>query len=74
MAGSELPRDIGCEITEAGTVVVDPFGKTNVPGVYCAGDAASEFHQAIAAASLGSLTAVCINNELNFENWHMQVK
>lgn len=51
--GSELPKAIGCEITESGTVIVDASGKTSVAGVYSAGDAASEMYQAITAASLG---------------------
>ncbi|WP_458460907.1 NAD(P)/FAD-dependent oxidoreductase [Paenibacillus sp.] len=67
--GSELPKAIGCEITESGTVIVDESGKTSVAGVYSAGDAASEMYQAITAASLGALSAVSINNELNFEKW-----
>ncbi|MGN7351461.1 NAD(P)/FAD-dependent oxidoreductase [Paenibacillus sp. 2003] len=67
--GSELPKAIGCEITESGTVIVDATGKTSVAGVYSAGDAASELYQAIMAASLGALSAVSINNELNFEKW-----
>ncbi|MDF2662755.1 MAG: pyridine nucleotide-disulfide oxidoreductase, class [Paenibacillus sp.] len=69
VTGSDLPRAIGCQITETGAVVVDEFGKTNVPGVYSAGDAASRLHQAIAAASLGSFAAAVINNELNAEAW-----
>ncbi|SDZ38249.1 Thioredoxin reductase [Evansella caseinilytica] len=67
--GSDLPQSIGCDITEAGMVIVDDFGKTNIPGVYSAGDAASKMYQAIAAASMGALTAAAINNELNMEGW-----
>ncbi|MBT2282730.1 NAD(P)/FAD-dependent oxidoreductase [Paenibacillus polymyxa] len=67
--GSELPKAIGCEITESGTVIVDASGKTSVAGVFSAGDAASEMYQAITAASLGALSAVSMNNELNFEKW-----
>lgn len=68
--GSDQPQAIGCQITEAGTVIVDNFGKTNVSGVFSAGDAASQLHQAIIAASLGSLAGVGINNELNEEAWN----
>lgn len=71
-AGSDLPQALGCKITEAGTVIVDGFGKTNVPGVYSAGDAASELYQAITAASLGALAAVGINGELLAEAWNSQ--
>ncbi|MFD0677026.1 MULTISPECIES: NAD(P)/FAD-dependent oxidoreductase [unclassified Paenibacillus] len=67
--GSDLPRTIGCQITEWGAVVVDDFGKTNVPGIYSAGDAASRMHQAIAAASMGAFVAAVISNELNTEVW-----
>lgn len=69
--GSDLPQAIGCEITEAGTVIVDRFGKTNVAGVFSAGDAASQLHQLMAAASLGLLAGVGINNELNEEAWNI---
>lgn len=69
VTGSDLPQSIGCHITEAGMVVVDDFGKTNIPGVYSAGDAASRQYQAIAAAAKGAFTAAAINNELNLEAW-----
>lgn len=69
-AGSPLPESVGCKMNEAGSVVADSFGKTNVAGVYCAGDAATEMYQAIAAASLGSLAAVGINGELIAESWN----
>ncbi|WP_145330457.1 NAD(P)/FAD-dependent oxidoreductase [Paenibacillus xylanexedens] len=68
-AGSDLPKVLGCEMTETGTIVVDAQGKTSVPGVFSAGDASSELYQAITAASLGALTAVSINHELNVEVW-----
>lgn len=69
VTGSDLPRTIGCHISEWGAVVVDDFGKTNVPGIYSAGDAASRMHQAMAAASMGAFVAAVINNELNTEAW-----
>ncbi|WP_123043337.1 NAD(P)/FAD-dependent oxidoreductase [Cohnella candidum] len=67
--GSDLPQTIGCEISEFGEIVVDEFGKTNIPGVYSAGDAASRMHQAIAAASRGAFVAAVINGALNTEAW-----
>jgi thioredoxin reductase len=68
--GSELPQAVGCQMTEAGAVVIDNMGKTNVSGVFSAGDSASQLYQAIAAASMGSLAAAGINNELNAEAWN----
>ncbi|MGF9695951.1 NAD(P)/FAD-dependent oxidoreductase [Paenibacillus sp. MABNR03] len=67
--GSDLAKNLGCEVTESGTVVVNEFAKTSLPGVFSAGDAASEMYQAITAASLGALAAVSINSELNAEAW-----
>ncbi|XID94556.1 NAD(P)/FAD-dependent oxidoreductase [Paenibacillaceae bacterium WGS1546] len=67
--GSDLPRAIGCRIAETGAVVVDELGKTNVPGVFSAGDSASRMHQAIAAASMGAIAAAAMNGELNSESW-----
>lgn len=69
VTGSDLPRTLGCEVSESGMVIVDEFGKTNVPGVYSAGDAASRRYQAISAAALGAFTAAAMNNELNMEAW-----
>jgi thioredoxin reductase len=73
VTGADLPQAIGCQITEAGTVIVDRFGKTNLPGIYSAGDAASELYQVIAAASLGSLAGMSINGELLAEAWNSQI-
>ena len=67
--GSDLPQTIGCAMTEAGAVIVDEFGKTNVPGIYSAGDAASQKYQVVAAASMGSMAAVSINSELLGKAW-----
>ncbi|ANA82397.1 NAD(P)/FAD-dependent oxidoreductase [Paenibacillus glucanolyticus] len=70
VSGSDLPASIGCEFNEAGSIVVDAYGKTSVPGVYSAGDAATEMYQAIAAASSGSIAAAGLNGELLAERWN----
>ncbi|QTH43921.1 NAD(P)/FAD-dependent oxidoreductase [Cohnella sp. LGH] len=67
--GSDLPRTLGCTMMEMGTIEVDMLGKTSVPGIYSAGDAASRLHQAVAAAAMGATTAAAVNNELNAEAW-----
>lgn len=72
--GSDLPRSIGCECTETGVLAVNEYGKTNIPGIYSAGDAASMMHQAIASASAGSFVAAVMNNELNTEAWMKNLK
>ncbi|MGY5343226.1 NAD(P)/FAD-dependent oxidoreductase [Paenibacillus glucanolyticus] len=70
VSGSDLPASIGCEFNEAGSIVADAYGKTSVPGVYSAGDAATEMYQAIAAASSGSIAAAGLNGELLAERWN----
>ncbi|WP_068783850.1 NAD(P)/FAD-dependent oxidoreductase [Paenibacillus phocaensis] len=70
--GSPLPQTLGCQVSEAGTILVDEFGRTTVPGVFSAGDAITMRHQAIAAAASGAMTAAALNNELNIEAWRNQ--
>ena len=45
-----LAGALGCELTEAGTIVTDPDGRTNVAGVYAAGDAATAHSRSVASA------------------------
>ncbi|QRG69030.1 NAD(P)/FAD-dependent oxidoreductase [Brevibacillus choshinensis] len=70
VAGSELPKSLGCQTTDSGTIIVDPSGKTNVPGVFGAGDSATDKYQVVMAASLGSMAAAAINGELLAEDWN----
>lgn len=72
MLGSTLPRELGCQMTDTGTVVVDQTGKTSVPGVFSAGDAASQLQQTIAAAQTGALAAAMITSELNMAEWEQR--
>ncbi|MFD1990264.1 NAD(P)/FAD-dependent oxidoreductase [Paenibacillus nicotianae] len=69
IAGSDVPRMLGCESADTGMMIVDEFGKTIIPGVYSAGDSASRKYQVVAAASLGSMAGVSINSELLEEAW-----
>jgi thioredoxin reductase len=71
--GSDLPQALGCKMTDTGSIIVDSFGKTNIPGVFGAGDAASEMYQAIMAAAQGSIAGAGINHELLMEAWDGKV-
>ncbi|WP_013312758.1 NAD(P)/FAD-dependent oxidoreductase [Paenibacillus polymyxa] len=67
-----LPERLGCELSDNGTIVkivTDPMGRTNVPGVYSAGDAAGAQYQLISAASSGATTAAAIQLDLLDIEW-----
>ena len=55
---------LGCELLATGLVRVDADGRTSVPGVWAAGNAANPRAQVITAAGEGSAVAIAINAEL----------
>lgn len=60
MPSSDLLNELGVKLNEQGYILVDQWGKTNIPGVYAAGDIISntpDFNQIITAAADGA-TAV----------------
>ena len=61
---SDLPRMLGCELTEAGHLRVGGDLQTSVPGVYAAGDATTPLQQIVVAAASGAQAAMMINREL----------
>lgn len=67
---SALAVRLGCTTHDSGGVAVDAFGRTNVRGVYAAGDTASFApSQLIIAAGAGSRTAIGINTDLTEEDF-----
>jgi thioredoxin reductase len=59
-----LLTGLGCTTHDNGWVVADPTGRTSVPGVWTAGNAADPRAQVISAAGEGSAAAIAINNDL----------
>jgi thioredoxin reductase len=58
---NELASALGCELTAAGTIVTDADGRTNVAGVYAAGDAATAHSRSVASAiGTGSRVAYAV--------------
>jgi thioredoxin reductase len=55
---------LGCESAAGGLVRADAEGRTSVPGVWAAGNAANPRAQVITAAGEGSAVAIAINTEL----------
>ena len=66
---SPLAGSLGCELTERGDADASVYGKTNVEGVYVAGDASRRVHFAIVAAAEGAMAGFAINNELLNEDF-----
>lgn len=65
-----LPAALGCETDDLGFIRVDSEGRTSVPGVWAAGNAANPRAQVITAAGEGSTAAISINNDLVREDVH----
>jgi thioredoxin reductase len=56
-----LAAALGCELTAAGTILTDADGRTNVAGVYAAGDAATPHSRSVAnAIGTGSRVAYAV--------------
>jgi thioredoxin reductase len=56
-----LAEALGCELTAGGTIVTDGDGRTNLRGVYAAGDTATESLRSVAAAiGTGSRAALAV--------------
>jgi thioredoxin reductase len=55
---------LGCEVDDLGFARVDSEGRTSVPGVWAAGNAANPRAQVITAAGEGSAAAISINADL----------
>ena len=72
-----LAEELGCEILEDGSVAVDDFGRTSVPGVFAVGDMARRTTMpypvaaVIAAAASGTIAGGRIDQELVGEEFRL---
>jgi thioredoxin reductase len=63
----DLAARLGCTVTPKAAVRTDRRERTNVPGVYVAGDASWDVQFVVVAAAEGAKAAVAINRELQAE-------
>lgn len=70
----DLLATIGCDVDATGFAIVDPSGRTSVPGVWGAGNAIDPRAQVITAAGQGSAAGIAINNDLTAEDVALAVK
>lgn len=61
---SQIPSDLGCQITEAGFIKVDMMQKTTVEGVYACGDNSSGMRSVANAVAAGNVAGAVVNKEL----------
>jgi thioredoxin reductase len=66
--GSNLPQKLGCDCNSNGLMRHAGKQRSNVKGVFVAGDICSDVQFAIVAASHGAIAATAINEELHAED------
>lgn len=66
---TEIPLQLGCELTEHGHIKIDGHQKTNVDGIYACGDNSSPMRSVANAVSTGNLTGALVNKELTDERF-----
>lgn len=66
---TELARSLGVDLTSEGYIKVDTEAKTNVPGVYAAGDVTRLFsHQVLTAAHEGATAASALDHAMYLQD------
>lgn len=66
---SQIPIDLGCELTEQGYIKVNHFQKTSTEGIYACGDNTASMRSVANAVYLGNLTGIVVNRELTEERF-----
>ncbi|MEQ9167138.1 MAG: NAD(P)/FAD-dependent oxidoreductase [Fulvivirga sp.] len=61
---SQIPADLGCEITETGFIKVDMMQKTTFEGVYACGDNSSGMRSVANAVATGNIAGAVVNKDL----------
>ena len=64
---SDLARRLGCRFNKKGAVKTGRHERTDVPGLFVAGDASRDVQLAVVAAAEGAKAAFAINSELQEE-------
>jgi thioredoxin reductase len=61
---SDFGKHLGCQYNPLGGIFVDSFGRTNIQGVYAAGDASVISPAQLIIAAAGVRAAAGVNNDL----------
>ncbi len=71
---NELAKKLGVKLAEDGYVLVDRFMRTNVKGVYAAGDLIGGVKQIVTAAAEGATAALSAYEDINNPYWKKDEK
>ena len=66
---SNIPKELGCNLTEHGHIEVNFMQKTTVEGVFACGDNSTMMRSVAIAVSSGNISGAIINNELTQERF-----
>ncbi len=66
---NQLAKALGVKLADDGYVIIDRFSRTNVPGVYAAGDLTGGVKQIITAAAEGAAAALSAYEDINNPYW-----
>ncbi|HEY1046969.1 MAG TPA: NAD(P)/FAD-dependent oxidoreductase [Bacteroidia bacterium] len=64
---SQLPQELGCEITEDGYIKVDMMQKTTIEGIYACGDNTTRMRTVSGAVAMGTMAGAVLNREMVME-------
>jgi thioredoxin reductase len=65
----DIPAALGCDLTEQGYIKVDAMQKTNIPGIFVAGDNSIMMRSVANAVAAGNFAGAVINKELSEERF-----
>jgi thioredoxin reductase (NADPH) len=66
---NELAKTLGIETDEEGYIKVDPGHRTNIKGIYAAGDITGGFKQIVTAVSQGAVASSAIFEDISNPYW-----
>ena len=68
----DLAKKLGIELTPEGYIKRDARHRTNIPGIYSAGDVEGGYKQIVTAAGAGAAAAMTIFEDLTHPYWKKQ--